>query len=150
VAAPSPRLRLICCHDEGGCNESTRFTDGSGVVSPHRRGLRTNLGTVRQGQSSASAAGCYQRLVRAIGGTGHCAGPFLFGGVRLTAAAASRYSPRPADRRLIPCYTLISYAVARQSADADEWHRAIRDAVPVRFWPNGVRQVHATAGREAA
>src|SRR5215469_15105955 len=70
----------LCCHDkEGGCNESTRFTDGSGAVSPQCRGLRTNLRPVRQGQSSASAAGCHERLVRAIGGTGHCAGPFLFG-----------------------------------------------------------------------
>src|SRR5215469_9611867 len=59
----------LCCHDkEGGRNESTRFTDGSGAVSPQCRGLRTNLRTVRQGQSSASAAGCYERLVRAIGG----------------------------------------------------------------------------------
>jgi hypothetical protein len=31
----------------------------------------------RQGQGPA-AAGCYQRLARAIGGTGHCAGPFSF------------------------------------------------------------------------
>src|SRR5262249_57258136 len=36
--------------------------------------------------------GCYERLVRAIGGTGHCAGPFLFGqgclllGVKRTSA----------------------------------------------------------------
>jgi len=39
---------------------------------------------------------------------------------------------------------------ARQSADTDEWHRDIRGAVPVRFGPNGVREVHATAGTEAA
>jgi hypothetical protein len=38
---------------------------------------------------------------------------------------------------------------ARQSADADEWHRDIRNAVLVRFRPNGVRQVYATAGTEA-
>ena len=71
----------------GGCDESTRFTDGSGAVSPQCRGLRTNLRPVRQGQSSASAAGGYERLVRAIGGTGHCAGPFLFG---LDASASFR------------------------------------------------------------
>src|SRR6516225_9514124 len=53
---------------KGGCHESTRFTDGSGAVSPHRRGLRTNLRTVRQGESPAAATGCYQRLMRAIGG----------------------------------------------------------------------------------
>src|SRR5262249_27168202 len=58
-------------------NESTRFTDGSGAVSPQRRGLRTNRTVLRQGQGPA-AAGRYQRLVRAIGGTGHCAGPFSF------------------------------------------------------------------------
>jgi hypothetical protein len=65
---------------KGGCHESTRFTDGSGAVSPQCRGLRTNLRTVRQGESPAAATGCYQRLVRAIGGTGHCAGPFLSSG----------------------------------------------------------------------
>ena len=43
-----------------------------------------------------------------------------------------------------------AYAGAGQSADTDEWHRDIRDAVPVRFRPTGVRQVHATAGTEAA
>src|SRR5262249_34338935 len=71
---------------KGGCHESTRFADGSGAVSPQRRGLRTNL--LRQRQSSA-AAGCYERLVRAIGGTGHCAGPFLFVFLEFVAALAS-------------------------------------------------------------
>jgi hypothetical protein len=36
-----------------------------------------NRTVLRQGQGPA-AAGRYQRLVRAIGGTGHCAGPFSF------------------------------------------------------------------------
>jgi hypothetical protein len=42
------------------------------------------------------------------------------------------------------------YEGTRQSGDANEWHRDIRDAVLVRFRSNGVRQVYATAGTEAA
>ena len=43
-----------------------------------------------------------------------------------------------------------SHMDARQSGDADEWHRDIRDAVLVRFRSNSVRQVYTTAGTEAA
>ena len=64
VAVSSRWFTHHACHDNrGGCNESTRSTYGSGVDSPYRRGLRTNLRN-RQGQSPTAASGCYQRLVR--------------------------------------------------------------------------------------
>jgi hypothetical protein len=66
------------CHDKGGCHENTRSTDGSGADPLERRGLCTNRTVLRQGQSPAATAGCYQRLGVSFGGTGHCAGPFLF------------------------------------------------------------------------
>jgi hypothetical protein len=90
-----PSVTDFRCHDEGGCHESTRFTDGSGAHTPQRRGLRTNRTVLRQGQGPA-AAGRYQRLVRAIGGTGRCAGPFLFG---RGSAAADSDDPYSSTRR---------------------------------------------------
>ena len=68
--------------------------------------------------------------------------------------ASSFVSNFAAERRLIPCYKLIAYAsdskVARKSADADEWHHGVGGAVPIRFRPDSVREVHATARAEAA
>ena len=69
----------------------------------------------------------------------------IFAAMRLASSLLSNFA---AERRLILCYKHIACAsnsrVARKSADADEWHHGVGGAVPIRFRPNSVREVHAT------
>jgi hypothetical protein len=77
VAAPSRWFFVVMTKKEGAMKALALLT-AAALVSPQRRGLRTNL---RRRQGQGPAAGCYQRLVWAIGDRPLCRSLFFWAGM---------------------------------------------------------------------